>query len=260
MKNRVVILQALLACCCSFLYEQVERNADPYSPWAFWFASQANPNLYPLVYSLINVGVSFGEGRYVISGSSLSILTHQFRKIPYKDLMVRSIEEEQYTIQCLQLLTLLLDIRMNEPELYKQSFVDSSLLMILDSYIELTIPEEAPQEPQNKKEEQEEEEKGPQEQVIQTTKNQILNPIAEKYRYNRSLSKFSFFFLYRVDKRWEFRQVFTNGAAVAIWNLVNDDYVNYIANNLIRVLRNHYDCENSFLPEARMSVIALELL
>ena len=97
---------------------------------------------------------------------------------------MRTIEEEQYAIQCLQLLNVLLDIRMNEAELYKQAFVDSALFLIMDSYIEFCFPSTLTndqQDSQQKKEgDEDEEEKGGTEKVIQKVKNSILNTVSEK--------------------------------------------------------------------------------
>ena len=56
---------------------------------------------------------------------------------------------------------------MNEAELYKQAFVDSALLMILDSYIEFCIPSFINnQQASQQQKEDEEEEKGGVEKAI----------------------------------------------------------------------------------------------
>ena len=68
-RNRIVLLQTIESLFSKHYYHNPANNLYHYDPWTLFLISPKNTNIFPLVYSLINTGLTYGEGRRVIKPS-----------------------------------------------------------------------------------------------------------------------------------------------------------------------------------------------
>jgi hypothetical protein len=118
--NRIKVLECLLACLSSTLFNPLLAPQKYFDPWMVYVLSPKNIHIYTMVYSLLTFAISFEENG----------------KLPYGGILFADESGERLQLLSIQILNLFFDFQIDENRIYEMSIHQNEYIIIVEEYRE----------------------------------------------------------------------------------------------------------------------------